>query len=730
VFEHGEHQKYPKSGMLFDMEPSMHTNFVSAIATCLTYGSTVAPAAVEPIIQQILYARQDETPPEKDGLQALQLEIDRQLAPIRDTKIALVYGGATKIKGYVFEAPKLPEIRGASALLDWVNEQELLELWKDELAPKLGSRERAEQCIIYASGGNILAFAPASEGAGLASAVERCYTEHTLTGNSVAVADTFSLLELRYGRLRFNEQRQIAYWVDNFLQDWKEQPASGKLKALDEYYYLPNNFKGDSSSDEALRQRFFNRKSFGELVTVLATQFNRRRDQRAAFGEQRSVPFYPLLPWAAKCDSSDVRPAVWYGRSWGEEREMSEASARKRYVGQVVKRDEAHTDWFTGYFGAWQAPETLQTKSWEQRWQLFLQNNPGTHYARVMAAIQEKPRPTRDLHEIGAGSKGYIGVIFADGNNVGRLIATLSTPRDYNQKAHKLRDAAKAAVFHALSQHLEPVRLNDSYVHPFEILTIGGDDLLLIVPANYAFDITLMLGYHFERALGKELPRTLQDRYRGTEKESGGRFAAYTPEIGLSAGLVIAQENAPIFFLRDLAEELLKSAKQKARANAKLGDMGGAVDFMVMKSITMVTDKIKAFRKAALGDHDKSLRRLTGRPYTWHEFEGLLRTVRALKGAHIPHSQLHRLRRVLDEESELSTLTSTMEYLYTRARLQEQRAQTLAQHVEYNWRGAPQPNAPLRRPISPWLPRGTSGWETLLPDLVEVYDMLREEQDG
>ena len=36
-------------------------------------------------------------------------------------KIGVVYGGATKIKPYVFDVSKLHEIRGASALLDNIN---------------------------------------------------------------------------------------------------------------------------------------------------------------------------------------------------------------------------------------------------------------------------------------------------------------------------------------------------------------------------------------------------------------------------------------------------------------------------------------------------------------------------------------------------------------------------------------------------------------------------------
>ncbi|MCG8352695.1 MAG: hydrolase, partial [Chloroflexales bacterium] len=196
----------------------------------------------------------------------------------------------------------------------------------------------------------------------------------------------------------------------------------------------------------------------------------------------------------------------------------------------------------------------------------------------------------------------------------------------------------------------------------------------------------------------------------------------YKPPIGLSAGVIIAQENSPIFFLRDRVEELLKSAKKLARHNVRQGYYGGAIDFMVMKSITMVTDDIKAFRKAALGDGDvhkqEPLRRLTARPYAWHEFAGLLETVRALKRANMPRSQLYRIRRVMSEETAPSTIASTMEYLYTRTRLRNEVSNVLVQRIECNWQGA------SRLPIPPWLPMGQRSWETIWPDLIEVYEMI------
>jgi CRISPR-associated protein Cmr2 len=193
--------------------------------------------------------------------------------------------------------------------------------------------------------------------------------------------------------------------------------------------------------------------------------------------------------------------------------------------------------------------------------------------------------------------------------------------------------------------------------------------------------------------------------------------------IGLSAGVLIAPENTPIFFLDRLVEELLKSAKDRAKVLAREKFYGGAVDFMALKSITMVTDKIKAFREAAYGTGKHNVR--TARPYSWHEFAGLLDTVRALKRAQVPRSQLYRLRRALDDDADTGApLVSVMEYLYTRAR-QPAYSQALIDHVERPWcyrRG------PTGRPgLPPWMARGEKEWETIWADMLEIHELVPEQ---
>jgi len=739
---------------------SEQKTFTDAVVACLCQNSnTLSAETLRPLVARVLGeesallpAQSDREPlsahPTRDDIQR-ELNAIRAVLSKEHDRIALVNGGATKIKGYVFEAPKLPEIRGASALLDWVNEVELPKLWGAE-----SPEQFVEKGIIYASGGGFLAFAPADKGQGLATAIECCYTENTLTANSVAVAEAFSLLELRYGRLVFDANEKLTYWADTFLHDWK-RPDQRYNQALKDYYYYPlDHNKPDDGFDEAIQRRFFNRKTFGELVTMLATMTNRRREERDTHGEVRSVPFYQLSPWDAKCDSSDVRPAVVTTLVGTDRRSLSEPSARKLVAGRIAKGNVYQVTMDLEKDIGWQVPNDLiswgHQLSWERRWEAYIDDEGRTSFYGQNAA-QKLIRPAKDVHEIGAASEGYIGIIYADGNNVGRLIATLTTPERYAAASKALSNAARRAVFKALAAHIQPIvtppdESNKPFLYPFEILTIGGDDLFLIVPGNKALEIASAIGQNFEQQLAEDenLVKLASKKLLST-KEIPGRYnsdtlfsdANYTPTIGLSAGVIVAQGNAPIFFLRDLVEELLKSAKKLAKENASAKNKdglpkqpfyGGAVDFMVMKSITMVTDKIKGFRRQALGDDGKdSLRRLTARPYTWHEFAGLLRTVRHLKKANVPRSQLYRLRRTLDADGGKSITTSVMEYLYTRTRLSPAYGEALQTAIEQPWCWAT-PVEKRTGGLPPWMPLYKKGWETIWPDLLEIYEMVPEQE--
>jgi CRISPR-associated protein Cmr2 len=699
------------------------------------------------------------------------------------SKVGLISGGATKIKEYVFEASRLPEIRGASALLDWVNDTALNQLWHDELPYAGADRNAAHPAIIYAGGGSFLAFAPADRAHELANKIEQTYTKFTLTANSVAVAETFELVELRYGRLRFDDNKKLVYWFEQFEEQWKK----GELKTeLESYYY--------GNEQDSLEQRFYNRKTFGELVTYLKLQSNRRREERAYAGQERTVPHYESGLWLEQCDSSDHRSAVMSIANTGQQiignqRFYSEPSAYKQLAGLLTKKSfdewekdntsqedqseqaesEEHRFFIEGFRKAFGVPpwEEVQgtpfhQRSWQKKWEQFLELNKNGNaqyalkYAKLPKNLKEKVKAATDIGEITqAGTGGrYIAMLYSDGNNVGRLIGTLKTPQEYAKVSAKLGEATVGAVFAALNEHLEPTLVRtdakkDQWVHPFEIITIGGDDILVLLPASYAFPVALSIAQKFEQQIAAD--GYIQKLNAQQSKQIADSYIneRYTPQfkvtetgkapiLGLSTGLVIASETTPFTFMQRMVEELLKSAKKKAHKHASANFFGGAIDFMVLKSSGMFSNNIADFRKRVQGDVSKetqSMRRITAKPYSWLEFSGLLTTVQALKTSNFPKSQIQQIREQLTQTPGTQIVQSVMDYLYSRIRFKPAYSEVLKEHFEDAWCKYDRANMPPWRkvPVEKQENSGKEGlperWETVWVDLIEVYDFVANENE-
>lgn len=651
----------------------------------------------------------------------------KQYSTNEDYHIGLVYGGATKIKQYVFEAPKLPEIRGASAILDRINLVDLRLLWDQQGLTR--------QMIIYASGGSILGFAPGDQAEQLAQDIEQTYTRETLLANSVAVSRTFSLLEVLFG---VNAHK---YGLPEFKDDWKHPELR---QNLEKYYYDPPR----AHDIAEVTRRFINRKNFGELITLLATMANRRREGLGGSTDgnnlRRDIPHYPILPLAQKCQTSDIRAAV-FETELPNIRHMSESSARKAYVGRYVKKEIGPSiEWFESN-STWrfcdaesnvakaQDQDKQSLLSWEERWEEWL-NNGGAN-SNYKRAYPDNVQAAQDVDDIGAASRGrasgFVGMIYADGDRVGQRIATLHTPDKFAQFSQDLSRAAQEAVFRALGKHLIPCEKNEhTCIHPFEIITIGGDDLLLLVPGDKALEIATTIAYEFETGITDDKTTRQVGRYQGTIEPD---FTSYTPNIGISAGVVIAPENTPIFFMQKLAEDLLKNAKKLSKTKQS----GGAIDFMILKSITMVTDQLDTFRRKAYKVGKPSQNGIsaefTARPFLWTEMAGLLATVRELKKARLPRSQLYRINEVVQDKNNPSPVfPSILEFLYTSVR-QEPEVRTALQQLREQWR--PGENE-QQNPATPWLKKtretkeyGTiTYWETFWPDIVEIYDFVAQKE--
>ena len=633
------------------------------------------------------------------------------------TKIGLVLGGATKIKGYFMESAKLPEIRGASALLDRINLEDVPALFgrkieqdnqryediRKEFCERTGHALNAPECIIYAAGGNTLAFAPTCVVHDIADEIERIYTKETLVANSSAVGNTFNLLELQYGINPTN------FWVEDYRTACEQQ----NTKTLMETYY--------GSSDK----EFFVRKCFGELTSKLAGAQMKRREGNITPDRdtRRDLPVHVEIgPYHLRCESCERRPVLIHSEN--PDKKLCEACARKYVTGRATKKrlKGVQLKTFTDQLQWEPANKSVDGMYLQKDW-ITLYNDYRRITSDISVSDKEEPDGPSDLSEIAAASdkENYIAFIYADGNNMGNYLENIATPAQYRQFSERVFVTMQKAAFDALADHLTPTKDN---VHPFEIVSIGGDDLLIIVPGSKVFEVVKSIGENFDNAF--------QSKTRFIEKDPLCKSQRYNtkdwadkqdkqPEFSMSLGFVIAEEHTPVAFLEHLAASLLKSAKSRAKTLIKEagGYRGGTVDFLVLKSISMITSNLGDFRKNAYKTDTKNS--LTMRPYTLPELSGFIRTIKALKKDGFPRSQLYQRQ----ESLKLGRATSTLDYLYFRSRLDKKHGEQLKKQIEQNWQGVSDNNN-----FVPWYEKlkknetDDQNYETLLLDLIEAYDFI------
>ena len=639
-----------------------------------------------------------------------KVDFSKHLHKDEKRQIGLVLGGATKIKGYFLESAKLPEIRGASALLDRINledvpslfgrrthEQDPLraERFRKDFNERTGHNLSAPECIIYAAGGNTLAFTPASAVHHIADEIERIYTQETLVANSAAVGDAFTLLELQYGL------SPTQFWTNEF------QDACEK----DETREIMHTYYGKTEDS------FLKRKCFGELTSKLAGAQMKRREGNIMSNRktQRDLPAHVEIdPYQLRCESCERRPALFRE----PRRQLCEACARKYITGRATKKPQTDQplknytvplDWSPASKGE---DEKYLLKDWITLYNEYTKSD-------------DKLDGPNDLADIAAASdkENYLAFIYADGNNMGGYLEEIASPAQYRQFSERVFVAMQKAAFEALAKYLKPTNEN---IHPFEIVSIGGDDLLLIVPGSNAFEIVHEIGTNFDNQFNSLA------KFRGIEKEKLCQSQRYQasdwsdkqkmqPVFSMSLGFVIAEEHTPVAFLEHLTDSLLKSAKSKAKTliKDKIGYRGGTVDFLVLKSISMITSNLSDFRKNAYNTETENS--LTMRPYTLHELSGFIETVKNLKTEEFPRSQLYQLR----ESIKLGRATSTLDYLYFRSRLKEGKDKLLQTQIEQSWHGASNSNN-----LGPWYQKlkadekDKKKYETLLLDIIEAYEFI------
>ena len=415
----------------------------------------------------------------------------------------------------------------------------------------------AEEAIIYIGGGGFLAIVPTSQAEWWENRIKEIYLERTkVVTISIAKSEPIGYLEFMKG---------LPPWDEESLN--KLEPR-GIVREL-----FTNHFDSDFP---------YVNKGFGELVNDIGARLKRAKR------EKENSPFYSLMPIIDRCEACGVRPSVHYDSIKAEN--LCDICWDKRETGRVGKHllINEFADWITKQKGIGFSEKELALK------------------------------PVEDLDKL-AGGDGRIGIIYADGNNMGSLFQKCKSPAEYRHLSDTLHKVVRDSVYEALWKTLGKRIIKSNEELPFEIVVIGGDDVLLIVRAVYGWPIGLKILENF-----KEHPKVKQ---LSEELDT---------KLSLSLSLVITDVKYPIQFSRDLAEKVLKLAKKRSYKESE-----NTIYHFWLRTPRISLDPDKLHNNTFKLE-DKNDIELTARPYTLDQAIKLQQIASNLHRT-LPKAQLRQL---------------------------------------------------------------------------------------
>jgi len=340
-----------------------------------------------------------------------------------------------------------------------------------------------------------------------------------------------------------------------------------------------------------------------------------------------------------------------------------------------------------------------QTPFWQRFCSLLDEEN--------VAAWEQAIQPSQDLNAIGeqAYPRGYVALMHADGDGMGTLIKKVVQQHHfagYQQVSTGLTDAAVQAAAEALhtaypdAPMVQQTPGSEQRFLPFEVITIGGDDVLLICTADKALDIACMLSKVFTR----EIRRVLADTFGITEGH----------DASASVGVVIAHANHPIVNLAERAGELLKSAK---RGRAKSGRTDeGWIDFHIVSSPGLQT-----LREIRRDHYQRDDFDLTARPYSCSTLQDMLGYARDL--VHHKNVSGSKRRQLYDACLHAANrTTATLAVLQAQVRMSQEQRSALLRILREMDVGTYYPFLDTLR---------HNRYTTPLPDLLELAEFVGKE---
>lgn len=450
-----------------------------------------------------------------------------------DLPLDIVKAGAVKIKQYFLETNNIQEVRGASILLDEINQERIFELCKTHWSA---------ECVIYSGGGNILIVLPHGEGQKCCREIELMYKKITISGQSIAQHISVSMSQLHKDNF------------SNVLGNLESRKTERQMTIIPIEQEL--GFEGDINYCRLTRMK---EKNIAQYITSNVNNENANKtianQQICSLCNKRLV---------------EINLSSYKG-------EKNKRVCQSCYHKIVAGRNT-----------------TIYLDDMKDVLKNYSITLPVSKFSD-------------SLNELNSDE---IVLIYGDGNNMGAFVEKLASFQAYRYFSYLTDSITKATVYTTLYEIMKDDLANDGNAQ-FEILAVGGDDVLVIVPGKYGLTLARRFGEKFDQAF-------IQYSNNEIENDKEG--------MTLSVGVCIGHYKLPFATLFKTASELLKSAKAYKKNDDSI--IGGTIDFMRLKSSVPYAGNLDTYRNTYFIRNEKVFNETVTfqqllRPYTWKQVEAI-----------------------------------------------------------------------------------------------------------
>ncbi len=307
---------------------------------------------------------------------------------------------------------------------------------------------------------------------------------------------------------------------------------------------------------------------------------------------------------------------------------------------------------------------------------------------------KDRPEVFSDLGEM-SNPENYMALIYADGDSMGKALENLQNLEEVKQFSEVVDNAIYQSVHEAILTYLEP---GDKYF-PFDILMLGGDDLVMVTTAQKAIEVSMKITQKFSEL---------------TQKGLGERLT-------LSVGIAIAHTNFPFSRLLNLADQALKFAKKEAVIRKRYGqeiETEGLINFIVVNNSNSLD--FDSYYEQILSDDDQNVYR-TRRPYNLADLQYILETIRCLKKENFPRGKLKGLRDAIFQSRNQSILEGVAFLSSLSGTEHKKHRQTFRDYLAHFASSS-------FFPFFPWFKEGEDYYSPFL-DLIEFYDFIETQNE-